>query len=617
MALSSSLQLHPINYIYTLWNNRGQIGGSLMSRSSAGTSNSIDSFSPTIKSLFGVPISYRYYLDRLRILVGELQNPWTFLSITGFAVSLYIIYPSLRFKGRRNDMHFTKRPDKYTTGFINPSIDCFANSNLQALSSLPTLNVYLNVIETIFQNLRHLVLSENLSPLTANEGGVSLPDIKLHEALMTILGKLQSTIFFPRAISVWDFLHVLENIHDAHISRNQHDAHELLQLILETLMKEYTSLKTVYKSDPVFSAELKKDGIGCFPEFPFSSEVASNFRCMRCGKLSSITYNPMMISSIGLPEESSVTLSTLLKRNESEIIEDYSCMVCKVRYIFATKADLIENPKKLELVDKLQNLYDRGKILINSDLDQQLESFIDNYPGIHTSGLKSVVHREVSIVKPPQILILHLSRSIYEATHAWRNSCQVQFDTSLLLNVDQRKAAKYYNKTQLKSNPDNEYISTKRYSFTLRSVIRHIGSHSSGHYECYKRKPKYYKQLSTGKYYTREPNIIGFTNDTDITDNAGTNIPLNSNHQGNNADINGELSGDILNGVPNVQSTSNVLKKVWNERDKVLKSCLKKPFWKISDDVIKEVHESKVLSDGEGVYMLFYDRSDCLNEELL
>lgn len=94
-------------------------------------------------------------------------------------------------------------------------------------------------------------------------------------------------------------------------------------------------------------------------------------------------------------------------------------------------------------------------------------------------------------------------------------------------------------------------------------------------------------------------------------------IPLNSNHQGNNADINGELSGDILNGVPNVQSTSNVLKKVWNERDKVLKSCLKKPFWKISDDVIKEVHESKVLSDGEGVYMLFYDRSDCLNEELL
>ncbi len=519
-------------------------------------------------------------------------------------------------------MHFTKRPDKYTTGFINPSIDCFANSNLQALSSLPTLNVYLNVIETISRVLRQMISSKQSQMSANSQHEVSLPDIRLHEALMKLLGKLQSIIFYPSVISVWNFLHVLEDIHDAHISRNQHDAHELLQLVLETLMKEYTGLKTLYESNPTFATELKKDGVTKFPDFPFGSEVASNFRCMRCGKLSSITYNPMMILSMGLPEESSVALTTLIKRNESEIIEDYSCLVCKVRYIFATKDKLIRDPKKLELIDKLRMLYDHDQILINSDLNPELEAFIEKYPGIDTSGLRSVVHREVSFVKPPQILILHLSRSLYEATHAWRNSCQVKFDMSLILNIDQEKVAKYRqvkNQKHETNSTSSQYsvnnTNTDSHTFTLRSVIRHIGSHSSGHYECYKRKPIYYKRRSTGRYYTREPNIIGFGEDS--SEIEGPNMSSNSSRSRNSTNTTSSSSSNILNDASKLESTLDALKRSRNGQDKIVNSSLKKPFWKISDDVIKEVRKSKVLDDGEGVYMLFYDRSDCLYEELL
>lgn len=38
----------------------------------------------------------------------------------------------------------SKRSDKYTTGLINNRNDCFANSSVQAFSSLPKLTMYMN-----------------------------------------------------------------------------------------------------------------------------------------------------------------------------------------------------------------------------------------------------------------------------------------------------------------------------------------------------------------------------------------------------------------------------------------------------------------------------------------
>ena len=46
-----------------------------------------------------------------------------------------------------------------------------------------------------------------------------------------------------RTISVWTFLHELENIFNAKMSRSQHDAHELTQLINETLENENLKFK--------------------------------------------------------------------------------------------------------------------------------------------------------------------------------------------------------------------------------------------------------------------------------------------------------------------------------------------------------------------------------------
>ena len=75
---------------------------------------------------------------------------------------LYILLPSL-LPSNSNSKMFTKRPDKHTTGLINLRNDCFANSSLQAYSSLPSLTEYLNKFITSFNDLVNFINSHNIN----------------------------------------------------------------------------------------------------------------------------------------------------------------------------------------------------------------------------------------------------------------------------------------------------------------------------------------------------------------------------------------------------------------------------------------------------------------------
>ena len=57
---------------------------------------------------------------------------------------------------------FSKRPDKHTTGFINLRNDCFANSSLQAYSSVPSLTDYLNKFIASYSQLVEFVKLNNI-----------------------------------------------------------------------------------------------------------------------------------------------------------------------------------------------------------------------------------------------------------------------------------------------------------------------------------------------------------------------------------------------------------------------------------------------------------------------
>lgn len=115
---------------------------------------------------------------------------------------------------------FTKRPDKHTTGLINLRNDCFANSSLQAYSSLPSLTEYLNKFITSFNQLVNFIKSHNINTdeliQLRIEHHKSLQndkfkssnqkfDIPLHIAMASMVKKLQETQMTSKTISVWTF----------------------------------------------------------------------------------------------------------------------------------------------------------------------------------------------------------------------------------------------------------------------------------------------------------------------------------------------------------------------------------------------------------------------------
>ena len=64
------------------------------------------------------------------------------------AITVYVLGPTVTswIFGEKMFSSSSKRSDKFTTGLINNRNDCFANSSIQALSSLVYLTKYLNDI---------------------------------------------------------------------------------------------------------------------------------------------------------------------------------------------------------------------------------------------------------------------------------------------------------------------------------------------------------------------------------------------------------------------------------------------------------------------------------------
>jgi ubiquitin carboxyl-terminal hydrolase 16 len=465
-------------------------------------------FIPTIFGNF-----FRYFQN-------NWHRPKLILSVLAITTSIYIFDPIKivlnLFKIERTQTESTSRPDKYTTGFINTGNDCFANSTVQSLVPLNRLNEYF-----------YKIINYELPP-----EAIKYP-LPLHLAMFQLLNKLRELKYTKFQLSVWDLLHLLEQIHQGKVSRSQHDAHELFQMLIETLEDEYNRFFSFFlKIDHQHRLEFVEQ-----PQFPFSSIIESKLRCLTCNYTSSPVKNAMMILELIVPQSSNVTLETIVKNNQNEIIEEYSCLVCISKNIILQMSNLKLTNEQIQFVYQLKANLLSGTLLINDDLreDPLFKSIIANNASLQNSKLKSTVHKEVAFTEAPDILPVHLSRSIFENAQTWRNLCTVSFDSTL----------------EIKTSKGLPVI------YELRSVIRHQGSHSSGHYECYRRKPEFLKTES-GKY-----------------------------------------SINIFN---------NNMKKYAGKKKKKLASVLNKPFWRISDGKITEVNTNCVLNDGKAAYMLVYER---------
>ncbi|EGV63277.1 cysteine proteinase [Yamadazyma tenuis ATCC 10573] len=357
---------------------------------------------------------------------------------------------------------FTKRPDKYTTGLINMRNDCFANSSLQAYSSLPGLTEYLNKFILSFHDLTTFIEDNQIDidqipdalPESNNPSNPKFKkmeakfEVPLHISLAKILKKLQATQLTTRTISVWTFLHDLEKIFDAKISRSQHDAHELTQLISETLENEYLKVTKKFKNllNNLSSKSHKHIGVVKlieFPDFPLNGLILTQMKCFNCKGVSKPKFSQFLMLTLHTPETISTDLESLLNENESESIDGYQCLKCRVKYIVNnenySKAENRSNLAAEEeiLVKELTKLNDNPSFCINDDLPEYLENYIKTYKknNVDISKITSTVLRKNQILKPPKIFGLHLSRSSFNGFNVTRNSCRVSFRDHLNLSI--------------------------------------------------------------------------------------------------------------------------------------------------------------------------------------
>lgn len=723
------------------------------------------------------------------------------LTIFSFGLLFYILLPSFPHSTNTLSKMFSKRPDKYTTGLINMRNDCFANSSIQAYSSLPGLTEYLNnfiksfnalieAIKTLNVKLYDIISTDSLSAgshlkLNDKKSGDLAKLVKgelmitLHIALAKIVKKLQETQMTTRTISVWTFLHELERIYNARISRSQHDAHELTQLINETLenenlacIKALRSLKEYFQAQGEEPEALQKID---FPEFPFNGLVLSQMRCLDCSSVSKPNITPFLMLTLHPPQELSTNLEKLLDENESETITGYQCLKCRVLKILANEVHFAKtgrqsSPDFQEKIDKLMKVNENKHLFINEDLPLDLENFVKDYDrdGLKVADVTTTVFRKTQILKPPKVFGIHLSRSAFNGVTVSRNPCRVTFNDKLKLSIGkeyladlqkfQQNALGDTHISKLKSkvlttdandmedesvqredidvtgeevgtesdDKDSEsndwrasdsdqedtdiaslsstdtaqpsvtsldeeasksetlqnapitedqtisllnhfrkfnFNENNNYRYRLKAIIRHQGSHTQGHYECYKRKPLFVKD-SEGNIIKLSPEIdesnlveaeelieaSGFGLKSRSSSNSTTSLQ-DSYDLGDRSHLRRRISmimgrrpsiiqadptranvQEIIDSglttpaevlvndyfqIPSADEILSQLKKI-NEGDflsakvklKKIPSIIKHPYWRVGDAQISEVSRSAVMFETTSVYMLYYERID-------
>ncbi|KAJ5467653.1 Peptidase C19ubiquitin carboxyl-terminal hydrolase 2 [Penicillium sp. IBT 31633x] len=419
------------------------------------------------------------------------------------AVALFYVFgPNYTIDGDESNDSNRK---KSIVGLSNLANDCFINSVLQALAGLGDLRVYL--IHELHR--RQLDGPEIYNALTSEEELAPARSDKLRElqqgiitqALKEMLDRLNERPIYKKTISARNFIQALEYAFRTRISRNQQDAQEFLQIVLERLCDEYhagvrarqralgavraapsttedegstqeSSSEVEVRIDDgspnglpaIIDTKLKE--IDQETGFPFEGKMESQIECQFCH----YQYKPNQTAFVNLtlqvPQKSSTTLAAcfdgLLK---TEYIEDFRCDRCRLQHTLDVKTKELARARTQVDRDRLEQEISRLREALASDPEAELEGVVFPPP---ESIPKRKIGRHMRITSFPKIIAIHLSRSIYDQSSSSKNAAKVSFPERL---------------------PLGSILNQQWYK--LLAIVCHKGSHHSGHYESFRRNHIY------------------------------------------------------------------------------------------------------------------------------
>lgn len=454
------------------------------------------------------------------------------------AVGLYILYPTIcEWFSEMNSLSLlTNRKvedeiedyERHTTGLVNAGNFCYINSDIQALASLPATFGYLT----------------KFGYLCPADGAAMAP---VSSSLFYFVRELHRPVTKKRTISPEPLITAIEQTYKSRMSRRQHDAHELLHLLLETLQKEFVALTQKSRSNHDLEAVL---------DFPYEGTLVDEIICGNCHTHTE-KASKYLILSVAVPSQSKTTLADLLKENtQPEYINDYACITCRVKNVMAS-----ENPRLKELQEQLAD----ATLPLPADLEEQLPK------------MYSPVFKTQRFDSEPQILCIHLSRSIYTGSFAARNSCKVEFPLELSLPG-------------------------KKARYRLYAMIRHSGTHQTGHYECSRRKNTgFWRKINWSSLF-ESTSTSGEVEASEEPQEPGpeesTNTDLPFPHKSKPST---SLSTEPVTAAQQPSSAPR-------EEPARPRKQSSKQWWAISDNEVRETTSRAVQSLQSGAYLLFYQR---------
>jgi len=434
---------------------------------------------------------------------------------------------------------------------------------------------------------------------------------------------------YRKTISNRPFLSVLERVFNQRISRAQQDAHEFLQVVAETLAEEHHRLRKLERENAIVLAEaieerlaaedgatvrknpedksmaVQKEGDGGveFDGIPLEGRVKSEIECQTCGFKPRATLSTFVVLTLPVPQKSHTSLSECIDGALStEYIDDFQCAKCRLEHAVITFSNRLHAASSPANVQVLEESISKLQAAIETN-PEELPEGIELPPP--TDAPRSRIAKCTVIHDYPDIITLHLSRSIFDAYASRKNGAKVSFPEHLQMGGI-----------------------LNRQGYRLLCVVTHKGQHDSGHYECFRRQVVARPPYSTPALSPTVPATPA------LTPAPSTPVPSTPSNQSSTRLVDGPpseaapsspttpvLQTESLPPPSSKRSSSSVSlntdiepaasAKSPSSKMKKLKPPKKQQgerWWRISDDKIKEARTNDVLDQRKEVYLLFYQR---------
>jgi ubiquitin carboxyl-terminal hydrolase 16 len=614
------------------------------------------------------------------------DKPFTVLTYAASAslaaIALIYFFSPNHLLDADSSTHSTNTRRKGVVGLSNPANDCFINSILQALAGLGELRLYL-IRELHRRELDGPDIYLALPEQDPNEKRIncrnlaSLQKGEVTKGLKEILDKLNERPLYRKTISAGEFIEVLEHAFETRISKSQQDAQELLQIVAERLAEEYSAGREARKrarkansprradtiAMPIPISEeadreitqhpppeapvsheagpVEEPGLEAEDGFPLEGQTEAQIECQFCHFQPKSYPTSFVMLNLMVPHKNVTTLNECFDAHfKIEYIDDYKCDKCRLQHALQIYSQKLASAKSDEERHSFQAAVDR----LTAALDEDPEKAPN---GVVLPDIKSVpkrkVSRHVEITKFPRILVIHLSRSIYDPWNSsTKNAAKVSFPEQVplggLLN---------------------------RRNYKLLGMVSHKGTHNSGHYESFRRQHVYAPYSTPHVQNEKSPYSASGTptsstvpspkvlaNPPPLDDNGSlsmsspggdgilstptlsprASITSISNFSPSTRPSSGSLAGDPVANTPlrpNPPDTNGsatpALRSSSDKPSKPHRSSHHRPsssldmsrfrrrkklddhWWRISDDKIKECKTSDVLALQKDVYLLFYE----------